>query len=121
MVKDMKDETVLEDDLFIDNINMFLAFTDQSNINVPVYDWLADSTSMHHISNYHKLFHTFELTPEATVHGVGGKISQIMGRGSISLNAQYGLQQQTLNLNNVNYILSNKYNILALRRWATNR
>ena len=89
MVEEMKEETILEEDPFIDDIDMFLASSDQSNITVPVYDWLADSASTHHISNHHELFHTFEPTPGATVHGVGGKTSQIMECGEISLNAQY--------------------------------
>ena len=109
----------MEEDPFIDDIDMFLASSNQSNINVPIYDWLADSASTHHISNRHELFHTFEPTPGATVHGVGGKTSQIMGCEEISLNAQCRSQNRTLNLNNVNYIPSNKYNIIALGRWVT--
>ena len=70
---------------------MFLASSDQPNITVPVYNWLADSALMYHVSNCHELFHTFEPMPGTTVYGVGGKISQIMGYGEISLNAQYGL------------------------------
>jgi hypothetical protein len=82
-----------------------------------MYDWLADTRSTNHISNRHKNFSSYEPTPEATVHGVSGKIIQVVGCGTVILTAQYGTQKRTLCLENVNYIPSNKYNIFALSRW----
>jgi hypothetical protein len=113
------DHTMLTDDPFIDDIS-------DENVNVSnlaanktdrMYDWLADTGSTNHITNRREIFSSYEQTPEATVHGVGGKIIQVAGRGTITLIAQYGPRKRILRLENVNYIPSNKYNILALGRW----
>jgi len=50
-----------------------------------VYDWLADTGSTYHITNRQELFRTYEPTPEATVQGVGGIRSQVLGRGTITV------------------------------------
>ena len=52
---------------------------------------------------------------------VGGMRSQVLGRGTITLIAKYGMYMHTLNLENVNYIPLNKHNIFALGRWDNNR
>jgi hypothetical protein len=88
-----------------------------SNESARMYDWLADTGSTNHIANWRDLFSSYEPTPEATVYGVGGKITSVVGRGTITLIAQYGTRKRVLNLTNVNYIPTNKYNIFALGRW----
>ena len=100
-----------DEDLYLANL--------AANDSTRMYDWLADSRSTHHITNRRELFSSYEPTPEATVHGVGGKITQVVGRGTLMLTAQYGTQKRLLRLEKVNYIPSNKYNILALGRWDT--
>ena len=110
---------MLPDDPFVDDIydyNVKYANV-ASNESIRMYDWLADSGSTNHITNRRELFSSYEPTPEATVHGVGGKIIQVEGRGTVKLIAQYGTRKRTLYLEKVNYIPSNKYNILALGRW----
>ena len=87
------------------------------NEDARMYDWLADSGSTNHIACRRDLFSSYEQTPDATVHGVGGKIIQVAGRGTVSLTARYGSRKRILHLENVNYIPSNKYNIFALGRW----
>jgi len=56
-----------------------------------MYKWLADTSSTHHISNQHEIFSSYEPTLEATILGIGGKIIQIAGQGTITLTAQYGM------------------------------
>jgi hypothetical protein len=88
-----------------------------ANSSDHMYNWLVDIGSTNHILNWHENFSSYEPTPEATIHGVSGKITQVMGCGTVILTAQYGTQKHTLHLENVNYIPSNKYNIFALGRW----
>ena len=92
----------------------------EANEDSRMYEWLADSGSTNHISNRRELFSSYEPTPEATVLGIGGKITPVAGRGTINLIAQYGPQKRTLHLENVNHIPSTKYNIFALGRWDNN-
>ena len=61
-----------------------------------MYLWLADSGATHHITSRRDLFSTYEYTPGATVHGVGGKIIQVQGRGTVKLTAQNGTRKRTL-------------------------
>jgi len=114
---DASENMMIEDDPFVDDIDMYLASSADNDDASRVYDWLADSGSTHHITNRREFFQSYEPTPDATVHGVGGAISEVKGRGSITLNAQHGKHMRTLILENVNYIPSNKYNIFALGRW----
>ena len=103
-------EPILFDD------DMYLA---NSTVNEAshMYDWLADSGSIHHITNRHELFSSYKPTPQAIVHGVGGKIIQVVGRGTILLTTQYGTRTRVLRLENVNFIPITKFNIFTLRRW----
>ena len=84
-----------------------------------MYLWLADSSATHHITSQRDLFSTYKYTPGATVHGVGGKIIQVQGCGTVKLIAQNGMRKRTLILDKVNHIPTNKYNILAFGRWTT--
>jgi hypothetical protein len=104
-------DSVGDDDLYLAQL--------AANENARMYDWLADSGSTNHITNRRELFTTYEATPDATVYGVGGKNINVVGRGTIHLTAQYGTRTRTLRLDGVNFIPSNKYNILALGRWDT--
>ena len=57
---------------------------------------------------------------DAKVYGVGRRETKIEGHGMINLVTQYGERSTTLRLEHVNFIPSNKYNILSLGRWETN-
>ncbi len=92
------DHTILTDDLFVNDIS-------DQNVNVSylaanktdrMYNWLADTGSTNHITNRREIFSSYEQTPEATVHGVGGKIIQVAGQGTVTLIAQYGPQKHIL-------------------------
>jgi hypothetical protein len=106
-------------DPFIDNVYDYNVQYENfaANESAHMYDWLADTGSTNHISNRRELFSSYEPMLEATVHGVGSKITQVAGRGTINLIAKYGTRKRTLRLENVNHIPSNKYNIFALGRW----
>ena len=97
--------------------NVHLASLTSNNNNSHIYIWLADSTLINHIACWHKLFSSYEQTLDATVYRVGGKIIQVEGCRTISLEAQYRVHTCILRLQNVRYIPLNKYNIFALGRW----
>src|SRR5260370_9313894 len=99
----------LEDDMYLTSL--------AANESSRMYDWLADSGSTHHITNHREIYDSYEPTPDATVHGVGGKIISVLGRGTVKLVAQYGTRKRVLRLDNMSYIPTNKYNIFALGRW----
>jgi len=84
-----------------------------------MYDWLVDSGSTNHITNWWELYSSYEPTPEATIHRVGSKISQVTRQETILITAQYGMCKCILQLENINYIPSNKYNIFTLGRWVS--
>src|SRR6267154_510748 len=106
------------DDPLIDNIYDYnVQYGNTENPNACMYEWLADTSSTHHISNQREIFSSYEPTPEATVLGVGGKVIRVQGQGTLTLTAQYGTRKRTLHLEKINYIPTNKYNILSLGRW----
>ena len=107
---DSFNEPILFDD------DMYLA---NSTVNEAsrMYDWLADSGSTHHITNRRELFSSYDPMLQAIVHGVGGKIIQVVGRGTILLTAQYGTRTCVVRLENVNIIPTTKFNIFALGWW----
>jgi len=61
-------------------------------------EWLADTGSTHHISNWREIFSSYEPMPEVIIHGVGGKITQVAGQGTVFLSAQHGMRKHTLHL-----------------------
>jgi hypothetical protein len=82
-------ESFMIDDPFIDDTteyNSYLASQASTNDDSSrLYDWLVDSGSTNHITNQRELFTIYGETPGATIHRVGGKITQVIGRGKISL------------------------------------
>jgi hypothetical protein len=110
---------MMNDDPLIDNLYDYnVRFANvATNSDDHLYDWLADTGSTNHITYRRELFSTYEPTPGVTVHGVSGKITQVAGRGTVILTAQYGTRKRTLRLEKVNHIPNNKYNIFALGRW----
>jgi hypothetical protein len=112
------DQNMNIDNSLFDNIYNYnvhyanLAF----NKDYHIYDWLADSGSTNHISNWCEIFSSYKPTPEATVYGVGDKITYVIGCGTVLLTTQYGTQKHTLCLENGDYIPTNKYNIFTLGR-----
>jgi hypothetical protein len=69
------------DDPFFNNVNdynvQYKSFA--ANESACICDWLMDTGSTNYISNQCELFSSYEPTPEATVHGVGSKITQVAG------------------------------------------
>jgi hypothetical protein len=113
------EDPMMNDDPLIDNLYDYnVRFANvATNTDDHLYDWLADTGSTNHITYRCELFSTYEPTLGVTVHGVGGKITQVAGRGTIILTTQYGMRKHTLRLEKVNHIPNNKYNIFALGRW----
>ena len=64
--------------------NVYLA-SRASNSETRMYDWLANSGSTNHIMCRCNFFSSYEPTLDVTVHGIGGKIIQVEGHGTVSL------------------------------------
>jgi len=45
--------------------------SDEMDIRLIYYDWLADSAATTHITHQHNVFITYELIPEVPISGVG--------------------------------------------------
>jgi hypothetical protein len=113
------EDPMMNDDPLINNLYDYnVRFANvATNTDDHLYDWLADTGSTNHITYRCELFSTYEPTLGVTVHGVGGKITQVAGHGTVILTTQYGMRKHTLRLEKVNHIPNNKYNIFALGRW----
>ena len=101
------------------NLNFHYA-TSTMNESSYMYEWLADTGSTNHICITHDLFLTYKAMHNSTVLGVGGNHIAIKGCGTIYLTTCHGETRTTLKLKHINYILTNKYNILSIGRWETN-
>ena len=85
MACDAENPTLYDNPFFedISDPNVYTNVT--TNESAHMYDWLVDSGSINHITNWREFYSSYEPMPEATVHGVGGKISQVAGQGTILL------------------------------------
>ena len=130
-IKDDEDETLnaidgdnsmeivepIFDDMFDYNMNYSTSFENDTS---QMYKWLADTGSTNHIAKECELFSTYEIMHNAFILGVGSKHTKIEGQGTILLIAQHGEHTQSLHLECVNHIPSNKYNIFSLGRQEKN-
>lgn len=75
-------------------------------------DWLANSVTTLHVTMY------FEIT-NATVTGIGGFQTSIVGRGMVELESKYKGHTYAMTFTNILHIPSNKNNLISLERWDT--
>jgi len=88
--------TSTDEPLFDDIYDYNVQYGDLTeNTDDHMYEWLADTRSTHHISNQREIFSSYEPTLEAIIHGVGGKITQVAGQGTVFLSAQHGMRKCT--------------------------
>ena len=79
MACDAKNPTLYDNPFFKDVSDPNVYTNVATNESAHMYDWLADSGSTNHITNWQELYSSYEPTPGATVHRVSGKISQVAG------------------------------------------
>ena len=81
------------------------------------YDWLADSATTSHITNWHDTFVSYEPIQDTLITGVGGLKVQAIGRGDVNICASYGGITYPICLCDVLYVPGNRNNLLSLGRW----
>jgi len=81
-----------------------------------LYYWLADSTTMLHVTNRHDIFDTYELLTKI-VSGVGNIKIQAQGKGTIRIKTVVNNKVYNITLTDVLYIPNNQQNLLSLGRW----
>jgi len=79
MAYDAKNPTLYDNPFFKDVSNPNVYTNVATNESACMYDWLVDSGSTNHITNWWELYSTYEPMLGATIHRVSSKISQVAG------------------------------------------
>ena len=82
------------------------------------YDWLADNATTSHVSNQRSDFISYSPLQNVSVTGVGGKVTNILGRGTVKLIAVCDGQENLLTLKDVHHIPGQPHNLISLGRWT---
>jgi len=81
------------------------------------YEWLADNATSSHVCNYRDSFVSYEPLHDVSVTGVGGKVSEIKGVGTVKLIASCDENECILTLKDVLHVPNQPYNLISLGRW----
>ena len=82
-----------------------------------LYDWLADTSTMSHITHQQDTFATYELVPKIPVNLAGKNRSFAIAKGTIFLQSECEGIIHTLQLNNVLHIPNTDHSLLSLSCW----
>jgi len=93
--------------------------SDEMDIHLIYYDWLADSAATTHITYQCDAFITYETIPEVLISGVGRLKTHMIGQGRVNLWSKCDGKMYILELHNVLHVLDNHNNLLSLGRWET--
>jgi transposase InsO family protein len=106
------------DTSFYENSDEYNSY-DENDIDVSLSssDWLADSTTMSHITNQRNLLEEYKPMPNLRVAGVGNVSMAVKGKGTVILHTEFQGRKYSLQLESVLYIPTNKNNLLSLGRW----
>jgi len=98
------------------NSNHYNPLSGENDKPMIIYDWLADTATMSHVTNMRDAFTSF--TPLIRpVRGVGNAETHAEGRGTIKIRTKVNEQEYDLTLTDVLYIPTNQQNLLSLGRW----
>src|SRR5262245_7803220 len=81
------------------------------------YDWLADSATTSHVTYQRDAFTSYVPTTDLSVTGIGGRVANIAGRGTVDLISTCNGKKYKLRLQDVLHIPDQKYNLISLGRW----
>ena len=95
--------------------------SDEMDICLIYYDWLANSGATSYITHLHDTFHTYETIPQVPIAGVGGLKAHAIGKGTVHLKSECKGHIYILELSNVLHIPNNRNNLLLLGQWEANR
>ena len=81
------------------------------------YDWLADSATMSHITNWRDVLIMYESLTNKVVCSIGNKSARAVGKGTIELISYFNKWKYIICLEDILYIPTTKNNLILLRRW----
>jgi len=93
--------------------------SDEMDIRLIYYDWLADSAATTHITHQRDAFITYKIIPEVPISGVGGLKTHVIGRGRVNLQLECDGKTYILELHDILHVPDNHNNLLSLGRWET--
>jgi len=91
--------------------------SDEMDICLIYYDWLADSAATTHITHQREAFTTYKQIPDVPIAGVGGAEAHAIGKGTIKLISECNGHTYVLELQDVLHVPNNRNNLLSLGRW----
>jgi transposase InsO family protein len=91
--------------------------TENDDERLIYYDWMADNATSSHVSNRRGDFITYEPLHDVSVTGVGGRVTEIHGRGTVKLIAVCNGVSNLLTLKDVLHIPNQPHNLISLGRW----
>jgi len=90
--------------------------SDEMDMRLIYYDWLADTAATSHITHQRDAFITYETIPEVPISGVGGLRTYTIGRGRVNLRSECDGKTYILELYDVLHVPGNRNNLLSLGR-----
>jgi hypothetical protein len=81
------------------------------------YDWLADNATTSHVSHQREAFISYTPLHNISVTGVGGKVTNIKGKGTVKLLASCNGKTCILMLKDVLHVPGQPHNLISLGRW----
>jgi len=78
------------------------------------FEWIADSASTVHVTNWRDAFATYTPVPDIKVTGIGRVQVFAVGRGTVYLNSECDGKQSIICLQNVLHIPCNQNNLLSI-------
>jgi len=121
LIADNDKSGIVDDDTYDGEYYNFnhVPSSDEMDIRLIYYDWLADSAATTHITHQHNAFITYEIIPEVPISGVGGLKTHAIGQGRVNLQSECDGKTYILELHNVLHVPDNRNNLLSLGRWET--
>jgi len=91
--------------------------SDEMDMRLIYYDWLADTATTSHITHRRDAFITYETIPEVPISGVGGLKTYAISRGRVNLQSECDGKIYILELHDILHVPGNRNNLLSLGRW----
>ena len=95
--------------------------SDEMDMCLIYYDWLADTAATSHITHRCDMFITYETILEVPISGVGGLRMCAIRRGRVNLRSKCDGKTYILELYDVLHVPGNRNNLLSLGRWEVAR
>jgi len=85
--------------------------------NEDLFEWVTDSASTVHITNWQDAFATYNPVPDIKVTGIRGVQAFAVGKGTVYLSSECDGKTNIICLNNILHIPCNQNNLLSVIWW----